>query len=610
MAQALDITDVIGQPDDLAKIISNKYVEWEMFRARWLDGTKEIREYIFATDTNSTTNASLPWKNKTHIPKICQIRDNLHANYMAALFPNELAIQWEGEEEEAEDKETRKTVEQYMSNKLRKSKFRTEVSKLLLDWIDYGNCFAMPVFVADYKKDPQTGGDLPVYVGPMLQRISPLDIVFDPTASSFERAPKIVRTLKNFGSFLSDIETKPELQYLADGIQKARTSRQTMAGYSQGDFAKNEAFQIDGFTSWWNYFSSNLVEVLDFYGDLYDPETDTLKRNHLLSVIDRTWIVRDHADETWLGSPPIRHCGWRLRQDNLYSMGPLDNLIGMQYRIDHLENAKADGFDLIVHPVQKIRGFVEPFQYGPGAEIYVGDEGDVEFMSPDVTMLQADTQIAMYEDKMEEMAGAPKQAMGFRTPGEKTAFEVQALENAANRIFINKTSYFEEQFLEELINDMLELARRNFDEADTIRVVDETGAVFFKNIKPEDLTAKGKLRPVGARHFAQNSQIIQNLTSLYGSAIGQDPAVMVHLSGKKIAETVEHLLQFERYALYGENIRLVEQAETQKMANAAKSILQGQAEASGEEPPPQEGEQQPPPEPTAMDPSLGISNRK
>jgi hypothetical protein len=202
--------------------------------------------------------------------------------------------------------------------------------------------------------------------------------------------------------------------------------------------------------------------------------------------------------------------------------------------------------------------------------------------------------------------------MGFRTPGEKTAFEVQALENAANRIFLNKTGYFEEQFLEELVNDMLELARRNFNEADTIRTVDETGMVIFKNIKPEDLTAKGKLRPVGARHFAQNAQMIQNLTNLYGSAIGQDPSVMVHLSGKKIAETVEHLLQFERFSLYGENIRMVEQAETQKMADAAKSLLAQQQEASGDPTAasPEDGSGAPPPEPTAMDQSLGISNRR
>jgi len=610
MANALEIHEVIGDKDNLAVTIANKYQEWVMFRHQWLDTTKEVREYIFATDTRNTTNASLPWKNKTHIPKICQIRDNLHANYMAALFPSEYALQWEGDNEDAEDKEKRLVIEQYMGNKLRKAKFRTEVSKLVLDWIDYGNCFAVPVFVADYRTDPITGAELPVFVGPKLQRVSPLDIVFDPTAPDFGSAPKIIRTLKNMGTFLSECESKPELRYLLDGVQKARDARQKMSGYSEADFAKNDSFQMEGFTSWWNYFSSSLVEVLDFYGDIYDHETDTLKRQHLISIVDRSFVVRDHSDETWLGSPPIRHCGWRQRQDNLYAMGPLDNLIGMQYRIDHLENAKADAFDLIVHPVMKIKGFVEPFTYGPGAEIYTGDEGDVAFMAPDVTMLQADTQIALYEDKMEEMAGAPKQAMGFRTPGEKTAFEVQSLENAANRIFLNKTSYFEEQFLEELVNDMLEMSRRNFNEADTIRIVDETGMVLFKNMKPEDLTASGKLRPVGARHFAQNAQIVQNLTSLYSSAIGQDPAVMTHISGKKIAEVIEHLLQFDRYSLYGENIRLVEQMETQSMSEAAKQKVAQENQAmdpTGQLAPDPEA---PPQQPTAMDQSLGVSNRR
>jgi hypothetical protein len=259
-------------------------------------------------------------------------------------------------------------------------------------------------------------------------------------------------------------------------------------------------------------------------------------------------------------------------------MGPLENLVGMQYRIDHLENAKSDAFDLIIHPVMKIKGFVEPFNYGPGEEIYTGDEGDVAFMAPDVTMLQADTQIAMYEAKMEEMAGAPKQAMGFRTPGEKTAYEVQVLENGANRIFLNKTSYFEEMFLEPLLNDMLEMARRNFNEADTIRILDgDSGAVIFKNVSKLDLTANGKIRPIGARHFAQNANLIQNLTQLYSSSIGQDPAVRVHISGKTIAKVAEHLLGFERYALVQDNIRLIESAETQQVAEAAKSMVAQQS---------------------------------
>lgn len=580
MSNTKELRDVIGDPECLAKQISQNYIDWQSFRGQWLDDLKEVREYIFAKDTRHTTNQSNPWKNSTHLPKLCQIRDNLHANYMAALFPNEKPIEWEGDDEDSESKEKRELIEEYMANKMRQSKFRIEVAKLVYDWIDYGNVFAMPVFVADYKDDAETGGQFPTYLGPKLQRISPLDIVFDPTAATFESAPKIIRSVKNIGTFLSEIEEKPELGYLKETIEKMRDTRMKMSSYAEGDFSKNDAFIMDGFTSWWNYFSSSYVEVLDFYGDVYDLETQKLYRKHLITVVDRHFIARNKTDETWLGCPPIRHCGWRPRQDNLYAMGPLENLIGMQYRIDHLENAKADAFDLIVHPVIKRRGFVEDFKYGPGAEIIVGDEGDVEFMSPDVTMLQADTQIALYEAKMEEMAGAPKQAMGFRTPGEKTAYEVQILENGANRVFINKSSYFEEVFLEELLNDMLELSRRNLNETDTIRVVDDkSGAVLFKDIKKEDLTASGRIKPIGARHFAQYANLIQNLTQLFSSPIGQDPAVNVHLSGKRLAEVSEQLLGFEKYHIFQENIRIQEALETEKMKQVGMQMMQQEQNA-------------------------------
>ena len=81
----LDIEDIVSR-DTLAMSIADKYQEWGMYRDEWISEKKELRDYIFATDTSTTSNSSLPWKNKTTLPKLCQIRDNLHANYMAALF--------------------------------------------------------------------------------------------------------------------------------------------------------------------------------------------------------------------------------------------------------------------------------------------------------------------------------------------------------------------------------------------------------------------------------------------------------------------------------------------------------------------------------------------
>ena len=575
MARTIELNDILDT-DSMAKEIANLFVGWDNLRNSWIKEKKEIQEYIFAVSTDTTSNASLPWKNRVHIPKLCQIRDNLHANYMAFLFPNDNSIIWEGDDTNSELREKRLAIQNYMQNKLKNSGFRTEVSRLVYDYIDYGNVFAMPVFVAEYKEDPRTMEKTPIYVGPKIQRINPLDIVFDPTASEFIQSPKIIRSVMTIGTLAVEIEEKPELAYLQEAFDRAIENRRKVGSRAQKDFALDGLFQFGGFGSAYDYFGSDFVEILDFYGDYYDKESKTLYKNQLISVMDRCVVIRNTKNESWLGAPSIRHAGWRLRQDNLYAAGPLDNLVGMQHRIDHLENAKADAVDLIVQPVLKITGDVDEFDYGPGERIYVSEEGDVDFMHPDVTFLMSDNQVAMYENKMEEMAGAPKQAMGLRTPGEKTAFEVQVLENGANRVFQNKISYFEEMFLEPLLNDALELSRRNMVEKDTIRVMDDdTHAIIFQTITPDDIKASGKLRPIGARHFAQNANTLQNLVQLAASPLAQNPSVANHWSGKKLALAAENLLGLEKFKIFQPNIALYEAAE---MRQVQASLDQAHAE--------------------------------
>src|SRR6185503_20996216 len=94
-------------------------------------------------------------------------------------------------------------------------------------------------------------------------------------------------------------------------------------------------------------------------------EANEYYRNHIITVVDRHKILNLKPSPSFFGRPPIYHAGWRIRQDNLWAMGPLDNLVGMQYRIDHLENLKADLFDLTAFPPLKVTGYVEDFEWRP-----------------------------------------------------------------------------------------------------------------------------------------------------------------------------------------------------------------------------------------------------
>jgi hypothetical protein len=123
---------------------------------------------------------------------------------------------------------------------------------------------------------------------------------------------------------------------------------------------------------------------------------------------------------------------------------------------------------------------------------------------------------------------------------------------------------------------MLETSVRNLQVVDTIRSVDkDTGVVEFTDITKEDIQANGVIRPVGARHFAAQAQLMQNLTQLYASPIGQ--MIAPHTSTKQMAVVIEDLLGLDRYDLFKPNIAIEEQQETQGKVDQATEDLQVQA---------------------------------
>jgi hypothetical protein len=500
---------------------------------------------------------------------------------MASLFPKRKWLVWQADTNADAKRQKKEAITDYMKYVIDQDSFKQEIAKLVLDYIDYGNCFVMP----EWRDETQELQDKTKvgYVGPGLKRISPLDIVFDPTAPSFISSPKIIRTLVSKGEvkellerLSNDTGKVEEYTELWEYMKNIRTHASNFS--TNTEKSKNDIYRVDGFTSYRNYLLSDYVELLTFYGDIYDEESDTFLRNHVCVVADRHKLIHKAPNPSYFGHPPIYHVGWRVRQDNIWAMGPLDNLVGMQYRIDHVENLKADVFDLLTFPPLKVKGYVEDFQWGPFERIYIGDDGDVEPIAPPFQVLQANTEIDVLQSRMEEMAGSPKEAMGFRSPGEKTAYEVQRLENAASRIFSNKISQFEEQLLERLLNAMLEMARRNMTST-TIRVFDDQMKIeTFRTLTPDDITGNGRIRPIAARHFAEKAETVQNLNNFFASALGADPDVKAHFSSIKLAELFEDLLEVQDYEIVQPYIRLSEQADAQRLAQAHQQQVMMEAQ--------------------------------
>lgn len=563
--------------DALAKTISSMWTSWDAGKNKWKSRVAEVVQYIYATSTEETTNRSNGWSHTTHIPKLTQIYDNLSANYADALFGSRQWFDFSPANEEAASADNTRNIVAYLQTKHDLAETVLEMRKCLDDWTRTGNAFGMLSYVREYAPSITDADGQPViaYEGPKLERISPYDIVFDYTAADFNKSPKIIRKITNMGDFLAQYEDNGDiLRWDEEVVAKMVSMRQGVTGRKQAEVNKHIQFQSDGFSNAYDYFTSGTVEVLEFYGDIFDAVSGEFHRRRKITVVDRHWILASEEVKTASGHPLIFHVGWRKRPDNLWAMGPLDNLVGMQYLIDHLENARADAFDKMLTPDRVHVGNVQVEEEGPVTNYYIPDgEGSVSNIAPDATVLQADFQIQVKEAQMEAYAGAPREAMGMRSPGEKTKYEVMQLQNAATRLFQHKIDDFEKQFVEPVLNGELELIVRYLDVADQARTFDDDLGIYqFLEITQDDLKASGKLRARGASHFRQKAVMVQELRE-FQNQLNSDPAMQVHVPAKRLTQLVVEALGFEKFGLYEPYARIAEQVEAQNRTSAAQSEI-------------------------------------
>lgn len=563
----------------MARTVAELWDQWYQNKTVFESTKDEVIQFLQATSTAGTTNQYNNHNHSTHRPKLTQIYDNLRSNYMSGLLPNENWFTFEPEDDSSADSSRRNKISAYLRTKHRQDKFRDTATALIDDWI-IGDVFAQVIWV-DEKHTTETGETIQGYRGPRVLRIEGRDIVFNPYATSFADSPKIIRSLKTIGQAAADIEERPDLAYQKEVFDKIMKIRNMAHGLSVEEIDKTRQGIVDGFASYANYIKSNFIEFLDFYGDIYDTQENKLYKNHCITVVDRMFVIRNQPSPTYNGKPTIFHAPYRKRHNNLYGMGALDQLIGMQYYINHLENSKADALDRMIIPDRVVIGNIEEEIDGEKGEktYYISDgNGNVHDLSPDATIFNADFKIDETEAKMDLYAGSPREAMGFRTPGEKTKFEVSVLANAASRFFEFNLTQIESSLFENIINAELELTRRHLvDNKDFARLQDEnTGAYIFEKITKQDLAGSGKLVPMGASHYSRKRQLAQNLAE-FETVLAQDGELALHFPSVRLAKIWEEVMEFEPYNLMQQYGRIAERQQAERLMQVGQKQLEEEA---------------------------------
>ena len=110
---------------------------------------------------------------------------------------------------------------------------------------------------------------------------------------------------------------------------------------------------------------------------------------------------------------------------------------------------------------------------------------------------------------------------------------------------------------------------------------DDIGIVEFMEIEKSDITAKGKIMPMGSRHFAARSQLIQNVMGIFNGPIAG--VIAPHVSSIALAKMLEEAMGLEKFQLISPNIAVQEQKETSGQAQQAQGDLENEQAVPVEE---------------------------
>lgn len=553
--KALEVQSWLS-PQQQAVKIADYWSSWNNLRERQRERWREIDSYIHATSTQDLMEQSA-WDHTTHIPIVAEIYEDLVAIMNDTVIPHEDWLGWRPYDRSANSAQKRTAVLSYIKNRHELNGFNSTINHLLSDFVRYGNAFVLTV--------PQVNAD--GYVGPKPLRISPYDIVFNPTATNFENSPKIIRQIMDLGQFKMFCEEQGDV-IDKEVMQRVLDRRGGYAGVDSAELDKNTQYLPDGFGSVSSYFfESGMIELLWFYGDIYDQTSQELHRGRKIVVVDRTSILLDVEEHA-----RIRHARYRPRPDNLWAQGALDNIVGMNYQVNHRENSKSDAIDRFIHPDRLFVGDVEEiWDETTGQYKYLAPEnGMVRDLSPDSSVLAFNSEIDMLTLRARSAARLPLQLAGFRTPGEKTAFEVQSLNEGAFRGFINKAEQFEIELLEPMVRDEIEVGRDNLTSALQVATSDEEGFVTMMTITQEDLKSNGVLVPYGARRFKRELQQMNMLYQLSNSQLGQ--YIGQHINTFNLAKVVERLGGFEQFVFIDKFAAIEEQREAQQLQATAEEM--------------------------------------
>ena len=535
--------------EDLASYVLSRYEIFQNARSEvedsWLEcwakylNTPETEGYLKSSALKRVGDVEVNWRHRLSSGKAYEAVETVLGYLMSATFPNR---DWFGVEPvvpaavDEDNLQVARLIKKHLTNKLDESGFKSQWATFLRVLTITGTAVMAIPWRTEYNNrrvrsktvDPATGEETyiaeevayNVYDAPKLEVLSNFDVYVDPTVGD-----------PNEGDFIRKFtKTKAELLQLIDeGVY---------------DFPKEDVLKISSDNGWdlsnthkhtlktfegidtqpWS--PSELVELIEFWGDVYDNETGECIKDQVVTLLNGE-VIAWEDNPFWCGKPFI--IGTYSKTGNSpYGFGGVQPVLGMLHELDIVTNQRLDNLELAINNMWTLRsdGVLQPEEVytEPGRVLLVGDHGDLQPLTQQNQAWAVTYQEAgLLEQSIDKSFGTGNYiSSNQQRSGERvTATEVAAVREAGGNRLSTVHKHIEETALIPFLAKLFSLVQQFTIAPVTVRVAGDGADEYnYFELEPTDLNMQVKLRPVGSDNVIERREYVQSRLEFVQSISG------------------------------------------------------------------------------------------
>jgi Bacteriophage head to tail connecting protein len=468
------------------------------------------------------------WRHKLTGAKAYEAVETIVGYLTGATFPNR---DWFGVEPMAphtdDNLQLARLIKKHITNKLDESGFKNQWAVYLRQLVITGTS----VIALPWRTEYETGhkhaklnlgddyGDSYVqeeymystYDAPSIEVLDVFDCYVDPCVND-----------PNKGSFIRKL-TKSKHQLLAlakDGTYDVEpTDIVNMkgdygAGYDTSTSRKNTLQTFEGLqTQAWS--PTELVELIEYWGDVYDDETGECEYNMVVTLMGDK-VIGYEKSPFWCGTPFIIGT-YSMTGHSPYGFGGIQPVLGLLHQLDIVTNQRLDNLELAINNMWTLKsdGVLQPDEVytEPGRVFQVSDHGDLQPLASQAQSWTVTYQEAgLLEQNIDKSFGTGNYiSSNQQRSGERvTATEVAAVRDAGGNRLSTVHKHIEETALIPFLGKLFSMVHQFTVEPVNVRVAGEGADEYnYWELEPTDFNMPVKLRPVGSDTVIERKAYVQ-----------------------------------------------------------------------------------------------------